>query len=66
MLGASCRRIIIGDAAQRQYDLVQTDPWQGPGMLLSQLACDREKSKSKLDLGPLGGKRDRNEVLRMW
>lgn len=24
-----------GDAAQRQRDLVQTDPWQGPGMLLS-------------------------------
>lgn len=35
-------------------------------MLLSQLACNREKNKSKLDLGPLGGKRVRNVDLRMW
>lgn len=54
--GASCRRIIPGDATQRlgRYGLVQTDPWQGPGMLLSQFACDREKNKSKLDLRATG------------
>lgn len=65
-VGASCRRISISDAAQRRSNLVQTYPWQGLGMLLSQLACNREKNKSKLDLGPLGGKRDRNVDLRMW
>lgn len=45
-----------GDAAQRQRDLVQTDSWQGPGMLLSRFVRDPEKSKPKPDLGPLGGK----------